>query len=84
MSEPTPVRVRFAFPESRWVQAQGVGKAIEPLMDDGGAILEFQVQDANPFLRWLLTFRNQAELQSPKPLAKQLSEMRRQVAKLYA
>jgi predicted DNA-binding transcriptional regulator YafY len=83
-TKPTPVRVRFSFPESRRVQAQGVGQAIEPLMNDGGAILEFPVQDPNPFLRWLLTFRNQAELLSPESLAKQLAELRGQVARLYA
>ena len=83
-SEATPVRVRFSFPESRWVQAQGVGEAIEPLLDDGGAILEFKVQDSNPFLRWLLTFRKQAVIVAPDAMAQALSDMRRKVASLYA
>jgi predicted DNA-binding transcriptional regulator YafY len=82
--ESTSVTVRFAFPESRWVQAQGVGVAVEPLLDDGGAILEFKVQDSNPFLRWLLTFRKQATIVAPEAMAQALAEMRRRVALLYA
>jgi predicted DNA-binding transcriptional regulator YafY len=82
--ESTSVTVRFGFPESRWVQAQGVGVAIEPLLDDGGAILEFKVQDSNPFLRWLLTFRKQAIIVAPDAMAQALADMRRQVARLYA
>jgi hypothetical protein len=82
--EGTKVTVRFAFPESRWVQAQGVGVAVEPLLDDGGAILEFKVQDSNPFLRWLLTFRKQAAIVAPDAMALALADMRRQVASLYA
>jgi predicted DNA-binding transcriptional regulator YafY len=82
--ESTSVTVRFAFPESRWVQAQGVGVAIDPLLDDGGAILEFKVQDSNPFLRWLLTFRKQATIVAPDTMAVALADMRRQVASLYA
>ena len=76
--------VKFAFPESRWVLAQGTGKPIEEMLDDGGAIVEFGVQDANPFLRWLLTFRRQADVLSPSTMADQLARMRNQVARLYA
>ena len=79
-----PVRVRFAFPESRWVQAQGTGVVIEPLTEDGGAVLEFQVRDPSPFLRWLLTFRRHVEVLEPKSMTVQLDELRRQVAALYA
>jgi predicted DNA-binding transcriptional regulator YafY len=81
---PTAVRVRFAFPESRWVLAQGVGKPVEPLLGDGGAVLEFEVRDTYPFLRWLLTFRDHATVQSPGALAEELEALRRRVATLYA
>jgi predicted DNA-binding transcriptional regulator YafY len=83
-AEPVAVRVRFAFPESRWVLAQGVGEAIEPMLDDGGAILEFPVRDPNPFLRWLLTFRHRAEILSPDSIRDQIATMRKKVAALYA
>jgi predicted DNA-binding transcriptional regulator YafY len=82
-AEPVNVRVRFAFPASRWVQAQAVGRPVEPMLDDGGAILEFRVQDAHPFLRWLLTFRRQAEVLEPASMASDLEAMRRKVASLY-
>ncbi|MEP7324792.1 MAG: WYL domain-containing protein [Gemmatimonadota bacterium] len=83
-AEPTTVRVRFAFPESRWVMAQGVGQVVDALLDDGGAVLDFAVRDQNPFLRWLLTFRKQAEVQSPPEIRNELGRLRRQVSKLYA
>jgi predicted DNA-binding transcriptional regulator YafY len=81
---PTAARVRFAFPESRWVIAQGVGKPVEPLLEDGGAVLEFEVREAGPFLRWLLTFRDHATVLSPGALAEELDGLRRKVARLYA
>ena len=83
-AEPVAVRVRFAFPESRWVLAQGVGEPVEPMLDDGGAILEFAVRDPNPFLRWLLTFRRRADILSPDSIRDQLAAMRKKVAALYA
>jgi hypothetical protein len=79
----TTVRVQFAFPESRWVLAQRVGKVIESLRDDGGAVLDFAVQDLNPFLRWLLTFRGHAEVVSPEDVSRKLVQLRAQVARLY-
>ena len=81
---PAAVRVRFAFPESRWVIAQGVGKTVEALLEDGGAVLEFEVRETNPFLRWLLTFRDHASVLSPGAIAEELDALRRKVAKLYA
>ncbi len=82
-TQPTPVRVRFAFPESRWVQAQGLGEPIEALTEDGGAVLRFGVRDRNPFLRWLLTFRRQAEVLDPDDIAGELDDLRARVAALY-
>jgi len=83
-SPPLAARVRFAFPESRWVIAQGVGKPVEAVLEDGGAVLEFQVRDANPFLRWLLTFREHAEVLAPGAVAEELAALRGRVAALYA
>lgn len=80
---PTRVRVRFHFPESRWVQAQGVGTVVEPLLEDGGAILDFAVRDVPPFLRWLLTFRRQAAVLEPTGVARELEQLRRRVAAIY-
>ncbi len=83
-AEPTAVRLRFAFPESRWVQARAVGEVVEPLLDDGGAVLDFVVNDRHPFLRWLLTFGKQVEVVEPEEVGGELDTLRRQVAALYA
>ena len=82
-SEPERVRVRFAFPESRWVIAQRVGEIREPLTEDGSAVLEFQVNDRKPFLRWLLAFRHHAQVERPRAVADELEALRREVAALY-
>ena len=81
--EPVVAQVRFGFPESRWVLHQEVGRVVDPEKDDGSAVLEFDVRDANPFLRWLLTFGTQAEVLSPASLAKDLVDLRAKVAVLY-
>jgi predicted DNA-binding transcriptional regulator YafY len=78
------VTVRFQFPESRWVLAQGVGDVVEPLTDDGGAVLRFHVRDAGPFLRWLLTFRTHADVLEPVAIRRELDGLRTRVAGLYA
>jgi predicted DNA-binding transcriptional regulator YafY len=80
---PVTVRVRFAFPESRWVLAQGVGDAVDDLLEDGGAVLAFGVRDVQPFLRWLLTFRGRARVLDPATMAQELDVLRRRVAALY-
>jgi predicted DNA-binding transcriptional regulator YafY len=82
-NEPTQVCVRFGFPESRWVQARQVGRVIDPLLDDGGAVFEFGVRDLGPFLRWLLTFRGQAQVLEPRHVATELVELKERVARLY-
>jgi len=81
---PVVVNVKFEFPESRWVMAHGVGAVVEPLTEDGGAVLRFTVHDRGPFLRWLLTFRTHAAVVEPKEVRDELSALRRRVAKLYA
>jgi predicted DNA-binding transcriptional regulator YafY len=86
LSEAPAVRavVRFAFPESRWVLAQGVGSPVNELLDDGGALIAFDVRDRGPFLRWLLTFRGGVQLEEPAGLAGELALLRARVARLYA
>jgi len=79
----TPVRVRFAFPESRWVLSRGTGRAVEPVTDDFGALIEFAVRDRAPFLRWLLTFGQRASVETPDEYARELAALRRQVSALY-
>jgi predicted DNA-binding transcriptional regulator YafY len=81
---PTAARVRFSFPESRWVLAQGVGAPVEPVLEDGGAVLDFEVREPGSFLRWLLTFRDHAAVLAPASMAAELTSLRSRVARLYA
>jgi proteasome accessory factor B len=78
------VTVRFAFPESRWVMAQGAGTVVEPITEDGGAIVRFLVHDAGPFLRWLLTFRSHATIIEPRQMRDELEALCKRVANLYS
>ena len=78
------VVVRFRFPESRWVQAEGVGDVVEPLLEDGGARIAFTVRERGPFLRWLLTFRAGLEVEEPAWAGQELAALRERVAALYA
>ena len=77
------LRVRFAFPESQWVLAQGLGKPSVPVTEDGGAEIEFEVVDEDAFLRWLLTFRAHAAILEPKGVKSRLARLRKRVAALY-
>ena len=82
-AKPVTVRARLAFPESRWVMAQGLGAVIDPVLEDGGALLEFAVRDTAPFLRWALTFGGRIEVRSPEAVARDLAALRGRVAVLY-
>ena len=77
------IRVRFAFPESRWVQGQRVGTVIEATTDDGGAVLDFGVRERGAFLRWLLTFQGHASVLEPAAVAEEMKELKRSVAAVY-
>lgn len=81
---PTTVRVRIAFPQSRWVVGEGIGKVVRAVLDDGGVELEFAVRNADPFLRWLLTFGTQVEVVSPPEIAQALDDLRRRIRAHYA
>ena len=63
--------------------AQGSGAAVEPITDDGGAVIEFQVNETGPFLRYLLTFRDHVQILQPTELVEELDELRQKVAALY-
>jgi predicted DNA-binding transcriptional regulator YafY len=80
---PTRVVVRFQFPESRWVLAERLGKVLSPFLDDGGAVIEFQVREMDAFLRWLLPFRRQADVMQPAAVTKSLAALRERVRTMY-
>ncbi len=82
--KPFTARVRFAFPQSRWVIGEGLGKVVKSVTDDAGAELDFQVRSMDAFVRWLLPLGAQAEVLSPPVLKRRLDAARGALRKLYA
>jgi predicted DNA-binding transcriptional regulator YafY len=81
--KPTTARIRVAFPQSRWVVGEGLGKVTKPVTKDGGVELEFAVRSRDPFLRWLLTFGPQVEVLSPPGLKRDLVTLRERIRGRY-
>ena len=81
--KPIAARIRVAFPQSRWVVGEGLGKVVKPVTKDGGVELEFAVRTKDPFLRWLLTFGQQVEVLSPKSLQRDLATLRERIRARY-
>ena len=86
LSEEPPVtaRVRIRFPHSRWTIAEGLGRVVEAVDSEGGALLEFDVRVPDAFVRWLLPFGEQARLVEPADLASRLSAERERVRAVYS
>jgi len=82
-AKPTAARIRVAFPQSRWVVGEGLGRVVKPVTQDGGVELEFNVRTKDPFLRWLLTFGSQVEVLSPRTLKGDLARLREQIRTRY-
>lgn len=80
----TAVQVRIAFPHSRWTLSEGLGRVVEAMEGDGGAVLEFDVRAPEAFLRWLLPFGAQAEILGPAEFVTRLATERARVRALYA
>jgi predicted DNA-binding transcriptional regulator YafY len=81
--KPVTVRIRVAFPQSRWVVGEGLGRVVKPVTRDGGTELEFSVRSKGPFLRWLLTFGPQVEILSPQSLKRDLAQLRERIRARY-
>jgi predicted DNA-binding transcriptional regulator YafY len=82
-AKPIPARIRVAFPQSRWVVGEGLGRVVKPVTKDGGVELEFAVRSRDPFLRWLLSFGPQVEVLSPKSLKTELASLRERIRARY-
>ncbi len=86
LSEAPPVttRVRIRFPHSRWTIAEGLGRVVEAVDSEGGALLEFDVRVPDAFIRWLLPFGSQARIVEPPDLASRLAAERERVRAVYS
>src|SRR5436853_1207852 len=81
--KPVTARVRIAFPQSRWVVGERLGKVVKAVTDDAGTEFEFQVRSADAFVRWLLPLGRQVEVLSPPAIKRQLDDARARLRALY-
>jgi proteasome accessory factor B len=79
----TMARVRFAFPEARWVANSNVGRVMREEADRS-LIIAFDVRDGDAFLRWLLPFGRKAEIEEPSGYRQALAALRADIAAMYA
>jgi len=82
--KPVTARVRIAFPQSRWVIGERLGKVIKAVTGDAGSEFEFQVRSTDAFVRWLLPLGRQVEVLSPPAIKRQLDDARARLRALYA
>jgi len=80
--EPLRAEVLFRFPRSLWAERNGYGELVEE-RPDGSAVRAFDVQQVNPFLRWLLSLEGEAEVVSPASLREELHALAREVLALH-
>lgn len=76
------VDVRFSFPRSLWAARNGRGELVDE-GEGGAAVRRFRVRSTDPFLRWLLSFGRDVEIEAPEALAERLSDLRRRVAEMH-
>jgi len=76
-------RVRFHFPLSLWAERNNFG-TLEARGTDGTAVRRFNVQQSNPFVRWILGMHGEAEILEPVELREELEELKRRVREAHA
>src|SRR2546429_9692495 len=81
--KPVTARVRIAFPQSRWVIGERLGKVVKAVTDDAGTDFEFQVRSADAFVRWLLPLGRQVEVLSPPAIKQRRDEAPAQLPPPY-
>jgi predicted DNA-binding transcriptional regulator YafY len=77
--EPLSAIVYFRFPQSVLAERNGYGRMVET-RDDGSTLRVFDVQQVNPFLRWVLSLESDAQIVSPPELQTQLQHLAREIA----
>src|SRR5256714_13143785 len=81
--KPVTARVRIAFPQSRWVIGERLGKVVKAVTGDAGSGFEFQVRSTDAFVRWLLPLGRQVEVLSPPAIKRPLGGARARRRALY-
>ena len=80
--EPLATRVLFRFPLSLWAERNGYGR-LEVRQADGSAVRTFELQQTQPFLRWLLATEGEAEVLDPPELGAELRALAARVAAVH-
>lgn len=78
----TTVDVLMTFPRSLWADRNERGELIETRAG-GATVRRFTVRSMDPFLRWLLTFGREVEVEAPESVARALNDLRSRVADLH-
>jgi proteasome accessory factor B len=71
--------VLFHFPASLLAERDGTGELLEAGAD-GSAVRRFEVQQLDPFLRWVLSQEGEAEIIGPPEIRSAMREMAEQVS----
>jgi predicted DNA-binding transcriptional regulator YafY len=74
--------VLFHFPASILAERNGSGELVEE-RPDGSSVRRFEVQQVDPFLRWVMTQAGEAEVTGPAELRGAMREMVDRVSNLY-
>lgn len=82
-AEPISVDVHFDFPRSTWASANDLGDPIDD-HSDGSETRRFQVRNANPFLRWVLSMAGEARILAPESLRSEFLAMASRIAERHS
>jgi proteasome accessory factor B len=80
--QPLEAEVLFHFPASILAERNGSGELVEE-HPDGSSVRRFEVQQIDPFLRWVMTQAGEAEITGPPELRGAMREMVETVTNLY-
>lgn len=80
---PVTAHVRFRFPRSLWAERNEHGRIVER-HDDGSVTRAFDVHQVAPFLRWLLSLEDDAQLLEPAALVDELQALAQGIAAAHA
>jgi predicted DNA-binding transcriptional regulator YafY len=79
---PLAVEVEFAFPRSLWAERNAHGQLVRS-GPDGSAVRSFQVEQVDPFLRWILSQAGDAQILGPPELQDAYHRLLQDVGAIY-
>jgi proteasome accessory factor B len=76
------VLVLFRFPTALWAERNGHGELVES-RSGGDAVRALEVQQTEPFLRWILSLAGEAQILEPLALRSELDALARTIAEVH-